>query len=175
MTKKILGLYIFILGLLILIKVIFINLQIGYFFLFFIFTISIHMILIALCTKRKKFIIPGTILFLFSIFIFFYCIYFINFIDLKNIWPIIGLIPSISFIFYYIISVKKSLTTIIPGIFICILSLVMLLITLGIFKIKFLDLLLILISSMLIIVGLFFLFNKKSISTDNNKNNQDKS
>lgn len=170
MTKKILGLYVFILGIAILIKVIFIKLQIGYFFLFFMFSISIHMILIALFTKRKRFIIPGIILFLSSIFIFFYYIYFIKYIDFKNIWPIIGLIPAISFIFYYIISVKKSLTTIIPGIFICILSLVMLLITLGIFKINFLDLLLILISSMFIIVGLFFLFNKKPVSVDNDKN-----
>ncbi len=161
MAKKILGLYVFIFGLSILVKVLFKGLEIKYFFLFFVSVLSVHMIILALFFKRKKFIIPGIILLLSSLFLFLYYIFFVNVIQFKNIWPVIGLITSISLVGFYSISTGKNPAIIIPGIFIGILSLILLFITLGLFKIRFMDFLLILISTMFIFVGSYFLFNIK--------------
>ena len=72
-----------------------------------------------------------------------------------------GLFPSIALIAYYLISSSKSPATIIPGIFIAIISLVIFFNTADIVSIDFKSFLIILIASMLIVIGLYLIFQKK--------------
>ncbi|MCK4798475.1 MAG: hypothetical protein KAT05_13930 [Spirochaetes bacterium] len=181
-TKKLLGIYIFIIGLSILIKILFPDLEGIYFILSFIIIVSINFIIKSVrLQKSKRFIIPGITLLLSSVFFLFYLLFFKNIYRFDKIWPILGLFPSISLIFYYIISTRKSPATIIPGLFIGLMSFVLLLITTGIFKIKFTDFLIMLLAGMIIVIGLYLMFDKqitnikkhikdKVNSTENTKN-----
>jgi len=125
--------------------------------------ISINLILLSFNKKEKnkRFIIPGLILFLSSIFFILYFLIIQNYINIKYIWPIIGFFPSISLILYYLVSNKKSPHTIIPGIFIGFLSIILLLNTSGLMMIDFISFLLILIALMFVVTGLYIIFHDK--------------
>jgi hypothetical protein len=160
--KQILGLYICIIGLVILIKIIFPFLKLHFFLLFFLVIISLNIIISSFTKdKNKRYIIPGLTILFSSIFLLLYFFVIEKYINLKYIWPILGLFPSISLIIYYLISNKKSPHILIPGIFIGFLSIILLLNTTGIMIINFSSFLLILISFMLIITGLYLVFHDK--------------
>ena len=73
---------------------------------------------------------------LLSTFLIIYFLLLENCISFDKIWPIMGLFPSIALIVYYMISSSKSPATIIPGIFIAIISLVLFLNTADIISIN---------------------------------------
>lgn len=159
--KQVLGIYIFLLGIAVLIKIIFPNIKIVFFVFGIFIVISINLIISSIKKDvSKKFIIPGITLFLLSTFLIIYFLFLSN-ITFSKIWPIMGLFPSIALISYYLISTAKSPATIIPGIFIAIISLVIFFNTADIVNINFKTFLIILIASMLIIIGLYLIFQKK--------------
>ncbi len=178
--KQLVGLYIFLIGIILLIKVIFPSLQLQFFLLSVLIIISINLILLSFNKKEKnkRFIIPGLILLSTSIFFILYFLIIEKYLNLKYIWPIIGFFPSISLIIYYIISNKKSPHTIIPGIFIGFLSIILLLNTSGLMMIDFISFLLILIALMFIVTGLYFIFHDKlnylKKQPDNKSNTKEK-
>lgn len=161
--KQLVGLYIFLIGIIILIKVIFPYLKLHFFLLSIFIIISINLILLSFHKKEKnkRFIIPGLILLLSSIFFILYSLVIHNYINFIYIWPVIGFFPSVSLILYYFFSAKKSPHTIIPGIFIGLLSIILLLNTTDIMVIDFISFLLILIALMFVVTGLYFLFHDK--------------
>ena len=171
--KQIMGLYIFVIGISILIKIIFPSLKIYFFLISLLIIISINITISSFKKgKNKRFIIPGTILLLLSMFFLLYFLFIYKYINLKYIWPILGLFPSISLIIYYFLSNKKSPHIIIPGIFIGFLSIVLLLNANGIMIIDFISFLLILIAFMFIITGLYLIFHEKlrELKKQKNKN-----
>jgi hypothetical protein len=161
-SKKLTGLYVLIIGMAILAKTIFPAINNLYLFFILLFIISINFIVVSIRNDRtKRLIIPGVIFLLFAVFMFLYFLLLYKYCTFIKIWPVLGLFPSIALIIYYVISVSKSPAIIIPGIFIGIISLVILMKNFGIMKINFLNFTLILISSMLIIIGLFLIFQKR--------------
>jgi hypothetical protein len=161
-SKKLTGLYVLIIGIAILLKTIFPDINNLYLFFVLIFIISINFIVVSIRSdKTKRLIIPGIIFLLFAVFMFLYFLILYKYCSFKKIWPVLGLFPSAALIVYYLISIAKSPALIVPGIFIGIISIVILLKNFGIMKINFLNFTLILISSMLIIIGTYLIFQKK--------------
>ncbi len=158
-SKKWLGLYIIFIGLSIFLKIIF-GIKFVFFILIFFIFISIHLIVISISKeKRKKLIIPGISLILTSTYFLINFLLLEKFIPFKKIWPILGFFPSFSLISFYLISKRKNPATIIPGIFIGLLSIILLLIITKILKLEFKTFLLVVISGMLIFIGLYLIFN----------------
>jgi hypothetical protein len=158
--KKILGLFLLIFGITILLMIIFPRIDIN--IMVFVALMSVMLIVKAFETQgSKRYIIPGLMFLLISIFLILYYLFFEDEIELKRIWPILGIFPGISLIVYYIMSKTRSLATIIPGIFILLLSLVILMITIGVINISFRTFLALLVSGMIIITGLYFVFNNE--------------
>jgi hypothetical protein len=165
-TKQLIGLYILIIGLCIIVRITLPEVKVIYILLAFLIIISIHLIIKSLSSRKKRMIVPGITLLFLSIFILIYLLFLNNFVTMNHLWPIIGIFPAISLIIYYIISEIKSPATVIPGIYIGILSIVLFLITMNIIQLKFINFLIMLIAGMLIIIGLYLIFYKK------NNNNQ---
>jgi len=158
--KKILGLFLLIFGITILLMIIFPRIDIN--IMVFVALMSVMLIVKAFETQgSKRYIIPGLMFLLISIFLILYYLFFEDEIELKRIWPILGIFPGISLIVYYIMPKTRSLATIIPGIFILLLSLVILMITIGVINISFRTFLALLVSGMIIITGLYFVFNNE--------------
>jgi hypothetical protein len=157
--KQIMGFYVLIIGLSIILKTVFPGFKLIYFFFAFLIIISIHLIIKALSsTKSKKLIVPGVTLLLLSLFLKSYFLFLYRFVEFRSIWPILGLFPAIGLILYYIISCNKNPATIIPGIFISILSIILLLITTHVFKLKFINFIIIVLAGMFVITGLYLIF-----------------
>ena len=173
--KHLMGLYIFLIGISILIKIIFPFLKVYFFLISLLAIISINVIISSLKKeKNKRYIIPGLTLFFTSMFFLLYFFFIKNYVNIKYIWPVWGLFPSISLIIYYFISNKKSPHIIIPGIFIGFISIVLLLNVNEIMIINFSSFLLILIAFMLMITGLYLIFNEKLRDIKESKKQKDK-
>lgn len=137
-TKRLTGIYIFIIGIGLLLKAIFPEINIAIIFFILLFAISLNFIYIAVKKeKRKRMIIPGVILLLLSLFLALHFLFLYQYVDFIKIWPIIGLFPSIALIVYYLISTTRSPGIIIPGIFIGIFSIVILIKNMSFLKINF--------------------------------------
>lgn len=161
--RKIIGICLFLLGVFLLSSQLFPNQAFyKYLILIFILIISVGFIIYSTRSeKNRKLIIPGISFSLLSLFILSYFVFFNNY-PFEKIWPIIGLFPAISLIVYYLISPAKSPSTIVPGIFIGIMSSVIFIkMNFENDNISFQQILLIIISSMIILSGLGFMFSKK--------------
>lgn len=160
--RQVMGFYVFIIGLSIILKTIFPGFKLIYFFFAFLIIISIHLIISSLfSTKSKKLIIPGVTLLLLALFLKLYFLLLYRFVEFRSIWPVLGLFPAAGLILYYIISSNKNPATIIPGIFISILSIILLLNTTHVFKLKFINFIIIFLAGMFIITGLYLIFYKE--------------
>lgn len=161
-NRKIIGLYIVIIGFFILLKTLLPDLKIIFFLLIFFIFFSIHLILqIIISKKRKKLIVTAITLLLTSLFFLLYMVYFKNYYKFEIIWPILGIFPAVGLITYYIISNNKSPSAIIPGIFIVLLSIILLLMTNDLIQIDFISILILLLAGMFIFTGLFLIFKKE--------------
>lgn len=160
--KKVLGFYLLIIGVLSFFKVLFYDqLSIGFVMAFLIMVMSIDMVVRSLVVKEqkdRKLFIPGATLLQAVIFFFLYYLLFVNIdMEIDKLWPVLGIFPGLSLILYYFIFQRQSPTVIVPGIFITLLSVVILLINLGIFKFGFKHFLMLLIPIFAIVVGLFLI------------------
>jgi hypothetical protein len=177
--SKVVGIYILLLGMIILFKILFAELFTGVHIILIILTVaSLDLTIRGLFMNKRKFLlIPGIIIFLTCIFLLIY-IFFIDphFNYFANIWPVMSSFPAISLIVFYLRSSKKRTAIIVPGIFLLILSIILLLFTTHIITLKFTTFLLLLIPSMIIITGLYLIFRneleifKKKIKKKHNQN-----
>ncbi|MCG8572375.1 MAG: hypothetical protein MJB14_19765 [Spirochaetes bacterium] len=163
--KRKLGVYILAIGIIIFLKIVFyqqfpvLNLM-----LFFVLFASIDLIVYSFSRKKKTnhFFIPGATLSLSALFLIFYIYFFEkNNYSLEQLWPILGIFPGISLILYYIFFTPRSRSTIVPGFFITMLSVVFLLVRLDIINLDLQKFLLLLIPIFLIIIGLYLIFDDK--------------
>lgn len=165
--RKILGIYLVVFGILLFLKIA----LSGRFPLRYMFTIfgmftGFELAVRSLKNNQKniKIFFPGVVLFCISCFYLIYNSILINLgITFSDIWPVMGVIPGICLILYYLVYSKKSVSIIIPGIFLTSISFIFMLSTLKILpeivsKEMFL---LILVPSVFILIGLYFIFNKQ--------------
>jgi hypothetical protein len=161
-SRKLLGVYIILLGLSLFFKVIFSDLKIILFVLSLVALLSINSIIRIFNNKlNKKYIVISVFSLLMSLFFIIYILFLEKIVKIDRLWPIMGFFPALGLIVYYFISEKKNPATIIPGIFIALLSFVLMVITLGLFPlISFEKILLLIISFMIIFIGMYFVFKK---------------
>ncbi|OHD13327.1 MAG: hypothetical protein A2086_11655 [Spirochaetes bacterium GWD1_27_9] len=178
-TSKIIGFYIFTVGLIILFKLLFLEqFKIIYIALFLLILPAIDFTVRGFRKKkRRSFLIPG-ITFLTGCLFFLVYIFFFNpnYGSLIKVWPVIGIFPALGLITYYIFTPKRDPRIIVPAIFFLFLSIVLLFFTTGIINFKFRYFLLLLLPFMVILVGLYLLFNNeiKNIKKNIDKNSDKK-
>jgi len=176
--SKRVGFYIFYIGLILLLKIIFKEkMQIHYAFAIFLVLPSWDCILLGFINKKYKvLIIPGVTLFLTLIFLFLYEFVLNNYISLGKFWPVFGIFPAISFITYSFVFHKKNPRVIIPAIFIAVMSIILLLFSLKIVKMKFKTFLPFFISISIMSLGIYIMYNNIVINKikreDNDKENK---
>ena len=163
-TRKLIGFYVLLFGLIILFKIIFLKeFNIQYIFLMIIFIISLDLTIRGFIKKkRRKLLIPGTFFLLSSIF---FIIYFtlkelINY-SIIHWWPIIGIFGGLSLIIYYIKSKEKSEAIIVPGFFLIFLGSILVLFTSKILNFGFRYFLVFLIPGLIILLGIYLIFAKE--------------
>lgn len=163
--KKVLGLYLLIIGIVVLLKILFVDeFSVVYILLIIVLFASIDMIVRALKNKKKEksLYIPGLILCLTTVFLSIYLLLLTDTIfTIEKLWPLFGIFSGISLISYYFIFIPKSPSTIVPGIFITIVSIILLASRIGFFCVDFKKFLLLLIPAFIILIGLYFIFDEK--------------
>lgn len=174
--RKLLGIYLIIFGVIFLVKLIFHEyFSIIHALLVFFLFLSIDLTWRAFKKQKMRiYIIPGITLFFTSIFFLIY-LTFLNdsYYTLKKLWPILGIFPGVGLIIYYFWVHKKNLSIIVPGVFISLLSLVLLLINIGILQFDLKFFLLLLVPCFVILIGLYLLLGEElnsSNSTEENDN-----
>lgn len=165
--KKVLGFYVLTIGVLSFFKVLFYEmLSIGYVMAVLLLIMAVDMVVRSLVVKGqkdRKLFIPGATLLQGILFFFLYYLIFAKIgLTFEKLWPVLGVFPGLSLILHYLIFQRKSPTVVVPGIFITLLSIVILLINLDIFKIGFKHFLMLLIPLFAIILGLFLILGKES-------------
>jgi len=162
--SKIIGIYLLFIGVVTLLKILFfVELKIIYIVLLLFFTISIDLLVRGIVIKRARgFLIPGITFGLTSLFLIIYISFLDNtFFNIKRIWPILGIFPSISLIIYYILTPRRDPKIIIPAIFLGLLSLIFIFYTCGIIFFKFKFVILLMIPFLIIFIGLYFIFGNE--------------
>lgn len=174
-NRKVVGIYVIIFGIFFLMKSLFPNLEILFFFLVFLAIISLHTTIKIMKIKKKKgLLVLSNSLFLISLFFLIYIIWLKNYFSLKLLWPVLGFFPGISLIQYYFSSSNKSPSILIPGLFIILLSFVLLLLANHYIEIDIRTTLMLITSSMFILTGLILVF-KKNKAHKNHLNNKNES
>ncbi len=155
--QKLIGIYIILIGTLFLLKFLLRHTMI-YVVIGLIMLPGIELMIRTIVLKKsKKLVIPGITLIGTSLLLLLLLV-FKKSISLNMFWPLLGISPALSLIIYYCISSSKNPATIIPGIFILIMSIVLQLFSLNIFNFEFRDFVFLLIPIMIILFGLFLLF-----------------
>lgn len=164
-TSKIIGIYIFLIGSIILLKILFYdNLDIIFIILLLLLIPSVDLTIRGIYKKRhRKFIIIGIIILLSVIFLLIYQLFIDKrVISMKQLWPIFGYFPPISMILYYFKSNKyKYPAILVPTFFLIILSTILLLFTCGIINFQFKYFILLSIPLLIILLGLYLIFSNE--------------
>ncbi len=163
-TRKLIGFYILLFGLITLFKIIFLKeFKVIYIVLLIIFIISLDLSVRGFIKKKRTpLLVPGIFFLLSSIF---FLIYFIlketiNF-NIINFWPLIGIFAGIALIVYYIKAKNKNVAIIIPGFFLIFLSSILILFTTKILNFGFKYFLIFLIPGLIILLGIYLIFAKE--------------
>lgn len=178
--RKILGIYLVVFGVLLFLKIAFYgSFELKYMFTSFCIFTGFELAFRSLRDNKKniKIFFPGVVLFCISLFYLLYNTVLVRFgISFSDIWPILGFIPGLCLILYYLVYSKKSVSIIIPGIFITSISFVFMLSTLKILPKIFSKemFLIILVPSIFILVGLYFIFNKQIEDIQQHIENEEK-
>jgi hypothetical protein len=173
--SRIIGLYLVVVGLVVLFKILFLEqFKISYIIIILLLLPSFELIIRGFMRKRQKIlVIPGVTILLTCIFFLIFMIVFNSDMSkLVGLWPILGLFPSIGLITYYIISLRKSVSIIVPALFLLFLSIMMLLFTTGVLTFKFSYFLLLLVPLLIILIGLYLLFKKEIFFIRKNMGNK---
>ncbi len=174
--SKAVGFYIFYIGLILLLKIIF-NEKISIFYAFAIFLLlpCFDCIIWGFTDKKYKvLVIPGVATLLTLIFLLLYEFILNKYMPIEKFWPVFGLFPATAFIIYSFVFPRKNPRIIIPAIFIAFISIIMLLFSLNIIKIEFKAFLLFFISISIMSLGIYIIYNNNIINKMRTKeaNNQ---
>ncbi len=165
MSKKILGFYFFVIGLIILLKLIFQD-KIDLFLVSLISAnlFSIPLIIVSFVNKKHflRYFFPGTLTFMTTLFLMILEI-FLKGTDLQivKLWPSLTLISGITLILSYFFSVKKNQAILIPGVFISLISTILLFFAISGWG-SFRQFLFFLVPSVLMYLGLYLLMCNKN-------------
>lgn len=163
-TRKLIGFYILLFGLIILFKIIFLKeFKIIYIILVIIFIISLDFIVRSIIKKRKDLLlVPGIFFLLSDIFLLAYFILkeTIHY-DIIYLWPIIGIFAGISLVVYYFRSKEKNAAIIVPGFFFIFLGSILILFTSNILNFGFKYFLIFLLPGLIILLGVYLIFAKE--------------
>lgn len=176
--KKIFGFYMIVIGLVILFKILFPDLINSiYIFFVFLFVASLDFIIRAIKRRGRGrdyfFFIPGMTALLITIFlIFYYAFLYVKGISFLHLWPVLCLSPGLSLIAYYFISKRKSISIIVPGVFITLLSCVLLVFSLGFVQFRFRYFALSFIPIFFILMGIYFIVGENIIK-DTDESDED--
>ncbi len=169
--RKLLGVYILLIGILLLVKFM-MNITLLYVFVGLLLLPGIELIMGVIIYKRsKKLLIPGITLLGTSLFLLFYLLFSRELQGLLKFWPVIGISPAIGLIVYYFTTGSKNPATIIPGVFILLMCIILMFFSLGVFSFSFKDFILISVPVIIILFGIFIIiYPGKKFDNQSNRN-----